>query len=31
VTVLTERNDPGADYDDALVARVASVVLAAMG
>jgi beta-lactamase class A len=31
VTVLTERNDPEADYDDALVARVASVVLAAMG
>jgi beta-lactamase class A len=28
VTVLTERNDPDADYDDALVARAASVVLA---
>ena len=31
VTILTERNDPDAAYDDVLVARVASVVLAELG
>ncbi|MCD9196859.1 class A beta-lactamase [Aeromicrobium wangtongii] len=30
LTILTARNDPGAAYDDALVARVAAVVLQAL-
>ncbi|ROP48149.1 MULTISPECIES: class A beta-lactamase [unclassified Rathayibacter] len=30
LSVLTSRNDPEADYDDALVARAAAVVLAAL-
>jgi len=31
ITVLTEREDPAAGYDDALVARTAGVVLTALG
>jgi beta-lactamase class A len=31
LSVLTQRNDPGAEYDDALVARAAEVVLGELG